>query len=352
MNTFGRIFRIHIFGESHGDSVGIVIDGCPPGIKISKEDFTKDLIRRKSGAKGTTERKEDDIPEIISGIFKDHTTGSPLTILFKNADIHSSDYNFRNHPRPGHSDFVADKKFNSFNDDRGGGHFSGRLTVGLVAAGVIAKKIIEPVNINAKLIEVGGKEEIAKMIEASLSFGDSVGGLIECNITELPIGLGEPFFDSVESLISHGIFSIPGVKGIEFGSGFKAAEMKGSQHNDSIIDADGTTDTNHSGGINGGISNGNDINFKVAVKPTSSISMSQETFNYETWGYIKEKGEQVSVFGCNLTEIPLNEDIWKIYNNNNNREKIISSRYRQSFIGIHPKIKNKMPEHFYVRKVA
>lgn len=304
MNTFGRIFKIQIFGESHSNSVGIVIDGCPSGIKISKEDFTKDLIRRKSGAKGTTERKEEDVPEITGGIYNNFTTGSPITILFKNADIHSSDYNFRNHPRPGHADFTADRKFNSYNDDRGGGHFSGRLTVGLVAAGVIAKKIIEPVNIKAKLTEVGGKDEIAKMIEAALSFGDSVGGLIECDITELPVGSGEPFFDSVESLISHGIFSIPGIKGIEFGSGFEAAKMKGSQHNDLIIDENGKTGTNHSGGINGGITNGNDINFKVAVKPTSSILMSQETLNFETG-----KSEELKIKGrhdaCIALRIPV-----------------------------------------------
>ena len=304
MNTFGRIFRIHIFGESHGDSVGVVIDGCPPGIKISKEDFTNDLILRKSGAKGTTRRKETDEPQIISGIYNNYTTGSPVTILFKNADTRSSDYNFRKHPRPGHVDFVADKKYNSFNDDRGGGHFSGRITIGLVAAGVIAKKIIEPVNIKAELIEVGDKKEISKMIEAALSFGDSVGGLIECNITNIPIGLGEPFFDSVESLISHGIFSIPGIKGIEFGSGFKAAKMKGSEHNDLIIDANGKTNTNHSGGINGGITNGNDINFKIAVKPTSSISMAQETFNFETG-----KTEELTIRGrhdaCIALRIPV-----------------------------------------------
>jgi len=305
MNTFGRLFRVHIFGESHGDSIGVIIDGCPPGIKITKEDFTKDLLRRKSGAKGTTERREDDKPDIISGIYKEYTTGSPITIRFKNTDIRSYDYNFRSQPRPGHADFVADKKFNSFNDDRGGGHFSGRITAGLVAAGVIAKKIIDPVSISAKLIEAGGSKDIAKIVDAAISFGDSLGGIIECKVRAIPIGLGEPFFDSVESLISHGVFSIPGIKGLEFGSGFNSAKMKGSEHNDLFIDKKGTTQTNHSGGITGGIANGNDLFFKVAVKPTSSISMAQESFNFKA-GKVEElkiKGRHDACFAIRVPVI-------------------------------------------------
>ncbi len=282
MNTFGHIFKIQIFGESHGDSVGVVIDGCPPGISINEDDFKHDLLRRKSGAKGTTSRKEDDKPQIISGIHNNYSTGAPITILFKNTNTRSSDYNFRNHPRPGHADFVTDKKFISFNDDRGGGHFSGRLTVGLVAAGVIAKKIISDINITAKLTEAGGNTNITDAVDKALKTGDSIGGIIECSVTNVPVGLGEPFFDSVESLISHAIFSIPGVKAIEFGSGFEAAIMKGSEHNDLIINESGTTKTNNAGGINGGITNGNDIFFRVAVKPTSSISLPQETFNFES----------------------------------------------------------------------
>jgi len=269
LNTFGRIFRIHIFGESHGDSVGVIIDGCPPGIKIKVEDFDFDLSRRKSGAKGTTPRKENDIPKIISGLYNNFTTGSPVTILFKNADTHSSDYNFRTHPRPGHADFVADKKYNLFNDDRGGGHFSGRITVGLVAAGVIAKKIIKETSIKAKLTEAGGSKNISKTVDEAVKSGDSIGGIIECTVKNIPTGLGEPFFDSVESLISHAVFSIPGIKGIEFGSGFDAAKMTGTEHNDLIINNKGKTKTNNAGGINGGITNGNDIFFRVAVKPTS-----------------------------------------------------------------------------------
>ncbi len=282
MNTFGRIFKIQIFGESHGDSVGVIIDGCPAGVSLKEEDFTKDLLRRKSGAKGTTSRKEDDIPQIISGIHNNHSTGAPITILFKNSNTRSSDYNFRNHPRPGHSDFVADKKYNSYNDDRGGGHFSGRITLGLVAAGVIAKKIISDIHIKAKLTEAGGNKNIAEAIDNAIESKDSIGGIIECTASNIPVGLGEPFFDSVESLISHAVFAIPGIKGIEFGSGFEAANMKGSEHNDLIINKDGKTKTNHTGGINGGITNGNDLVFKVAVKPTSSISLPQETFNFES----------------------------------------------------------------------
>jgi chorismate synthase len=282
MNSFGRIFKIQISGESHSESVGVTIDGCPPGIKITADDFLKDLIRRKSGAKGTTRRKESDEPLILCGIENDHTTGSPIAIEFKNEDIKSSDYHFRTHPRPGHADFTADQKYKSSNNDRGGGQFSGRMTVALVAAGVIAKQICDSITIKAKLIEVGGSTEIAKKTEEAVDSGDSVGGLIECIVSNVPIGLGEPFFDSVESLISHLVFSIPGIKGIEFGSGFRSAGMKGSEHNDLFVNENGKTLTNHSGGLNGGITNGNDIIFRVAVKPTSSISLPQQTFNFET----------------------------------------------------------------------
>ena len=282
MNTFGQIFKIQIFGESHGDSVGVIIDGCPAGVSVKEEDFTKDLLRRKSGAKGTTSRKEDDKPQIISGIHNNFSTGAPITILFKNSNTRSSDYNFKTHPRPGHSDFVANKKYNSYNDDRGGGHFSGRITLSLVAAGVIAKKIISDIHIKAKLKEAGGNTNIAEAVDNAIKTNDSIGGIIECTASNIPVGLGEPFFDSVESLISHAVFAIPGIKGIEFGSGFEASKMNGSEHNDLIINKEGKTKTNHAGGINGGITNGNDLFFKVAVKPTSSISLQQETFKFDS----------------------------------------------------------------------
>jgi chorismate synthase len=282
MNSFGRLFSIEIFGESHAESVGITIKGCPSGIKVTPEDFRKDLIRRKSGAKGTTNRKETDEPYILSGISNDYTTGEHITIVFKNEHTQSSDYKFRQHPRPGHADFTADRKYKSLNDDRGGGMFSGRMTVGLVAAGVIAKKICSPIELKAKLLEVGGSKEISKKVDEALESGDSIGALIECTAGNMPVGLGEPFFDSVESLISHIVFSIPGIKGIEFGSGFRSVNMKGSENNDLFINGQGKTLTNHAGGINGGITNGNDLVFRVAVKPTSSISIPQETYNFQT----------------------------------------------------------------------
>jgi chorismate synthase len=283
MNTFGRIFRVQIFGESHGAGVGVVIDGCPAGIHLSQDDFLADLERRKPGAKGTTPRKEDDLPAILSGVFNDHTTGAPITILFENKNVRSRDYsNLVKTPRPGHSDFVAWKRFEGFNDYRGGGHFSGRLTLALVAAAVVAKKIIHPVTIQAAVISAGGRKDIDTAIEQALETGDSVGGLVECRAQNIPLGWGEPFFDSVESVISHLVFAIPAIKGIEFGSGFAAAAMKGSRHNDPILDETGRTATNNAGGITGGLTNGNELLFRVAVKPTSSISQKQSTYSIQS----------------------------------------------------------------------
>lgn len=283
MNTFGRILRVSILGESHGHGVGIVMDGVPAGIPLAFKDFGADLGRRRAGAKGTTPRKEADLPKLHTGVFNDHTTGAPLTILFENTNTRSKDYDkLREMPRPGHADFVASKKFGGFEDYRGGGHFSARLTTGLVAAGVIAKKMIDPVQIEAKLIEAGGNPNIDEAIDKAMEEQDSIGGIIECRATGMPAGLGEPFFDSVESLLAHMMFAIPAVKGIEFGSGFQAARMKGSQHNDNILSMDGKTETNHAGGINGGITNGNPLVFRIAIKPTSSISLEQKTLNIKS----------------------------------------------------------------------
>jgi len=283
LNSFGTLFKVSIFGESHGVGVGVTIDGCPPGINLTKEEFAEDLFRRKSGTFGTTKRIEDDEPEFLSGIFKNKTTGAPITIFFKNKNIRSKDYDeIKNIPRPGHADFVSMKKYNNFNDYRGGGHFSGRLTLGLVAAGVIAKKIIKPMDIKATLIEVNGKKNINEEIKKAIELNDSVGGVIEVIGKNMMIGLGEPFFESVESKISSIVFSIPGIKGIEFGCGFNCSKMYGSQVNDIILNEKGKTKTNNSGGINGGITNGNNLIFRVAVKPTSSISQLQETFNFKT----------------------------------------------------------------------
>ena len=283
MNTFGKLFRISIFGESHGECVGITIDGCPAGLPLTLEDLTEDLSRRRSGAKGTTPRKEADQPEIQSGVFEDYTTGAPLTVVFENINTRSRDYTkLRETPRPGHADFTAMKKYGGFEDYRGGGHFSGRLTLGLVAAGVVAKKLISPVVVTATLREAGGITDIEAAIEAAVTKRDSIGGIIECTVSGVPIGLGEPFFDSVESLISHMMFAIPAVKGVEFGSGFAGARMWGSENNDMLISTDGKTSTNHAGGINGGITNGNDLVFRIAVKPTSSTHMKQHTINLVT----------------------------------------------------------------------
>ena len=288
MNSFGSLFRVHIYGESHGSGIGVLIDGVPSGIKLTLEDFTKDLSKRKSGKIGTTPRKEDDIPNIISGVFNDFTTGAPITIFFENKNTDSKVYtDFKSHPRPGHADFSATKKYSGFNDIRGGGHFSGRLTLALVAAGVIAKKILNDFIFSSEIESIGilNKLEFDKKLENYLletaHSGDSLGGTISLTIKNVPIGLGEPFFDSVESVLSSIIFSIPGIKGIEFGAGFKGTEFLGSKFNDCFIDKSGKTSSNNNGGINGGITNGNDIFLKVAVKPTSSIFKPQETFNFK-----------------------------------------------------------------------
>lgn len=283
MNSFGRLFKVSLFGESHGEKIGIVIDGVRPGIPLSAIDFHFDLQRRKPGKSGTTTRTEADEVQIVSGVYQGFSTGAPLTLLFENTNTRPADYEqFVQQPRPGHADFVSGKKYMGYADPRGGGHFSGRMTVALVAAGVVAKKMIQPVAIHSSILEIGGLTEYNDLLESLQLSGDSVGGLIECKIQNVPVGWGEPFFDSVESIISHLVFSIPSIKGIEFGSGFKAAVMKGSEHNDLIADESGKTKTNHSGGINGGISNGNEIVFRVAVKPTSSISSTQETFDFKT----------------------------------------------------------------------
>ena len=276
---------MHIFGESHGELVGMVADGCPAGIPVQAADLTADLNRRKAGAKGTTPRKEDDAPEIVTGVFNGFTTGAPITIFFRNSNTRSGDYEKqRAIPRPGHADFVAGKKFNGFQDFRGGGHFSGRLTVALVAAGVIAKKILDRKNIsiNAAILEIGGEPDVEKGLQKAIDAKDSVGGIIECRASGLPVGLGEPFFDSAESVISHAVFAIPAVRAIEFGTGFAAARMFGSQHNDPILDATGKTGSNHAGGVVGGISNGNELVFRIAIKPTSSTPQEQQSLNTET----------------------------------------------------------------------
>lgn len=284
MNTFGRLFRISIFGESHGECVGITIDGCPAGLSLSAEDLAADLERRKGGqGKGTTPRKEDDIPIFKSGVFNGKTTGFPITILFENKNIRSEDYEkLRSIPRPGHADWVAHQKFGGHEDYRGGGHFSARLTAGIVAAGAIAKKIMQGVGINANVIEIGREKDLEKGLQKAIDAKDSVGGVVECRVNGLPVGLGEPYFDSLEASLASIVFAIPAVRGIEFGTGFAAAKMFGSEHNDAIENMQGKTKTNHAGGIVGGISNGNELVFRIAIKPASSTPKEQNSLNWDT----------------------------------------------------------------------
>lgn len=284
MNSWGNRFRVTLWGESHGAQVGVTIDGVPAGIALAESDFEADLARRRAGAAGTTPRKESDAPHIVSGIYRGFTTGAPLTVEFLNENTRSGDYaSLASHPRPSHADWVAMKKFHGYNDPRGGGHFSGRITLALVTAGVVAKKILgSGVTFHTDIIEIGGstdKESFADIIESARMDRDSVGGVVECRAEGVAAGLGEPFFDSAESLMAHLLFSVPAVKGVEFGSGFAAARMRGSEHNDPIIDAEGHTSTNHAGGIVGGITNGNAIVVRAAVKPTASISREQLSFN-------------------------------------------------------------------------
>lgn len=289
MNSFGRIFRISIFGESHGECVGVTIDGCPAGLALSPEDLLPDLERRKGGKqKGTTPRQEEDFPIFKSGFFNGKTTGFPITILFENKNTRSDDYaKQRSIPRPGHADWVAHQKFGGNEDFRGGGHFSARLTTGLVAAGAIAKKLMNAtgmttLSIHAQVTEIGGEKDLEKGLQKAIDAKDSVGGIVECKVNGLPVGLGEPYFDSLESSLAHMIFAIPAVRGIEFGTGFAAAKMFGSEHNDAIENTDGRTRTNHAGGIVGGISNGNELVFRLAVKPTSSTPKEQNSLNWKT----------------------------------------------------------------------
>lgn len=287
MNQYGVNFRLAIWGESHGVQVGITMDGVPAGIPLAEADFEADLARRRSGARGTTPRRESDCPTIVSGLYNGRTTGAPLTVTFANGNTRSADYaNLERHFRPSHADWVAFRKFDGYNDPRGGGHFSARLTVALVAAGVVAKKMLpEGVRFDTRLTEIGGCGDPARfddLLREAAALRDSLGGVVECRVGGVPVGIGEPFFDSVESRVAHLLFSIPAVKGVEFGSGFAGSRLRGSQNNDRILDGEGRTATNNAGGINGGITNGNEVVVRAALKPTPSISQPQETYNLTT----------------------------------------------------------------------
>jgi chorismate synthase len=286
MNSFGRVFRVEIFGESHGPAVGALIDGCPPGLPLEPADFEADLGRRRAGGPGSTPRRESDSPEFLCGLYRGRTTGSPLAVIFRSENTRGSDYErFAALPRPGHADFSGRIRYRGFADPRGGGHFSGRLTLGLVAAGVVAKRLLKGATFATRFLRADGgplaEGELASAAAAAAAEADSIGAVVETRVLGLPAGLGEPFFDSVEGAISHIVFAVPGVRGIEFGDGFRAAAMRGSEHNDPFVDASGRTARNGSGGANGGLTNGNELVFRAAVKPTSSIGKRQRTFDFE-----------------------------------------------------------------------
>ena len=284
-NTFGDILRLTIFGASHADEVGVIIEGVPAGIGLTSEEFRHDLDRRRPSLQGETTRHEEDVPTIDGLDAEGITMGEAIRISFRNSNTRSTDYShLKSHPRPSHADLVQRRKYGEDYNLAGGGMASGRMTVALVAAGVVAKKILPNVIFNTRLVEVGGCSDTTMfetIIHEAARHGDSVGGVIECSISGVEPLLGEPFFDSAESVIAHLLFSIPAVKGVEFGDGFAGTRKHGSERNDTIIDREGRTHTNNEGGINGGITNGNDIVLRVAIKPTPSIALGQRTYNFE-----------------------------------------------------------------------
>ncbi|MFW6319995.1 MAG: chorismate synthase [Bacillota bacterium] len=284
MNHFGQLFSITLYGESHQKNIGVVIEGVPPGITIDETLIKEDLAKRNPELIGTTPRKEKDDFTITSGIFNQKSTGSAIHITIENKDIKSKDYaNLVNHPRPGHSDFVANNKYFGYNDYRGGGQFSGRLTAPLVIAGSIAKMIV-PFTFQHSFKQIGTLKDMTKLdnyLKTIESSGDSVGGIVHLEVKDIPIGLGEPLFNKIESSISQMLFSIPAVKGVQFGTGFEGVNLKGSEFNDVIKNKEGQTNTNHAGGVSGGITNGNPLLLDVFIKPTSSIKKPQKTYNFD-----------------------------------------------------------------------
>lgn len=285
-NSFGNRFKIEIYGGSHTESLGVKIWGVPAGMPLTEADFEVDIARRRSGAIGSTPRRESDTPHIVSGVVNGVTTAEVLEIVFYNEHTRSKDYDkLKNHPRPSHADLTARHKYGEEFDLRGGGIFSGRMTLLLVAAGVVAKKLLAGATFSSRIVEIAGSKDpdmFETIIAAAQRDKDSVGGVIECIVSGAGRDLGEPFFDSVESIAAHLLFSVPAVKGVEFGSGFEGVRLRGSERNDVVIDSNGTTATNNEGGINGGITNGNPIIVRVAIKPTPSIAQPQNSYNFET----------------------------------------------------------------------
>lgn len=293
---FGSQLRLTIFGESHQPAIGVVIDGLPAGMCYPQKRITKQLARRAPGQHGTTQRKESDYPTILCGLKEDRLTGSALTAIFANQDTRATDYPLRY--RPSHSDFPADVRYHGFQDWRGGGQFSGRLTLPLVFAGAFAQELLEAAGIAvaAHLIAVGKRTfarydpmapamttDIPPEVYEDLSHlnGDSIGASIECAITGVPVGVGEPFFDSVESCLAHLLFSVPGIKGVLFGDALKMVQAKGSEMND-CYDENIHPMTNHNGGILGGLTTGMPIIFECCMKPTPSIALAQNTYDRQT----------------------------------------------------------------------
>lgn len=294
-SVYGNYIKISIFGQSHGEAIGVVLDGIPAGHKIDMEQLQEFLNRRAPGnSPYVTTRKEADRPEFLSGLVDDVTCGAPICAMIRNTNTKSKDYDaMRDMPRPGHADYTAHVKYGGHEDVRGGGHFSGRLTAPLCIAGGIIMQILaeEGISIAAEIKEIGGNAtEPYQAIEEAKAVGDSVGGIIGCTIKDLPAGIGSPIFDSVESKISQVIFAIPAVKGIQFGRGFDAARIRGSENNDPFyFDGDVVkTRTNNHGGILGGITSGMDVTFDVAFKPTPSIALEQDSISYS-------KGENVKL---------------------------------------------------------
>lgn len=311
-NTFGSSVCVTLFGESHGARIGAVLDGIAPGIPVDEDLIRHQLMLRRPSGRISTARQEQDVFEIVSGVFEGRTTGTPLTILIPNADTRSGDYR-RDALRPGHADYTAHVKYHGFEDYRGGGHFSGRITAALTAAGAIAIGALRNrgIRIATHISRCAGIEDVPftdpenqaellnrmpfavldeargvamrKAIEAAAEAGDSVGGVLETIVTGMPAGVGEPWFDTLESMLAHALFAVPAVKGVEFGDGFALADRRGSEANDAFVLKDGktVTRTNHNGGINGGISNGMPVLFRCAVKPTPSISLPQDSVDAE-----------------------------------------------------------------------
>jgi len=314
-NSLGKLFTITSFGESHGRCVGIIVDGCPAGLPLTENDIQREADKRKPGTSiAATKRAEEDKVEVFSGTLNDMTTGAPICLLIWNKDIDSTEYEkTRFLARPGHADYTAFIKHEGFNDFRGGGRFSGRITAAFVMAGAIAKKLLDTIGVEvlAHTVELGGvkaepkeinqirantaknqfncadpkaAEEMAKVVEKVKQEGDSVGGIIEGIALNMPVGLGEPVFDTLEGDLAKALFAIPAVKGVEFGSGFSAARKRGSENNDPFAIKNGelVTVTNNAGGILGGISNGMPLIVRVAIKPTPSIAQSQQTVDIKT----------------------------------------------------------------------